>query len=85
EWSAAPGAADGDAQGAARPAFALEGGPGAVLRDTLALTNRGDRPRTVALRPADLHNGDGGALAVRPPGRSTGLGTWVALASERVT
>ncbi|WP_435243500.1 COG1470 family protein [Streptomyces cucumeris] len=50
-WSAAPAPGGGRAPGAGdRAYFYLEGGPGAVLRDTLAVTNEGTRPRTVRLR-----------------------------------
>ncbi|MFF5533924.1 hypothetical protein ACFY71_15765 [Streptomyces cinerochromogenes] len=42
-WSLAP-------SGDARPAFYAEGGPGAVLEDTVAVTNRGRTPVTVRLR-----------------------------------
>ncbi|MFF7533072.1 COG1470 family protein [Streptomyces bobili] len=46
-WSAAPA-------GQGRPSFYAEGPPGAVLRDTLAVTNRGTRPLTVRLRATGL-------------------------------
>ncbi|MFF8319301.1 COG1470 family protein [Streptomyces bobili] len=46
-WSAAPA-------GQGRPSFYAEGAPGAVLRDTLAVTNRGTRPLTVRLRATGL-------------------------------
>ncbi|UFR04099.1 hypothetical protein KBP30_24305 [Streptomyces sp. Go40/10] len=42
-WSLAP-------SGDGRPAFYAEGGPGAVLEDTVAVTNRGRSPVTVRLR-----------------------------------
>ncbi|OQR59390.1 hypothetical protein B6E66_35625 [Streptomyces maremycinicus] len=42
-WSVAP-------SGGGRPSFYAEGVPGAVLRDTLAVTNRGTAPLTVRLR-----------------------------------
>ncbi|WP_406008550.1 hypothetical protein OG440_22280 [Streptomyces sp. NBC_00637] len=42
-WSVAP-------SGGGRPSFYAEGTPGAVLQDTLAVTNRGTEPLTVRLR-----------------------------------
>ncbi|WP_078894039.1 hypothetical protein [Streptomyces sp. NRRL S-1022] len=42
-WSLAPA-------GGGRPAFYAEGAPGAVLQDTVAVTNRGRTPLTVRLR-----------------------------------
>ncbi|MEV0640043.1 hypothetical protein AB0I77_34900 [Streptomyces sp. NPDC050619] len=41
-WSLAP-------SGGGRPSFYVEGAPGAVLQDTVSVTNRGDRPITVRL------------------------------------
>ncbi|MFJ8113464.1 hypothetical protein [Streptomyces sp. NPDC096132] len=46
-WSAAP-------SGGGRPSFYAEGAPGAVLQDTVAVTNRGTRPLTVRLRGTGL-------------------------------
>ncbi|GAA2059632.1 hypothetical protein GCM10009801_00480 [Streptomyces albiaxialis] len=50
-WSAAPAPPSGGsgAEGA-RSFFYLEGSPGTVLKDTLALTNEGDGPRTFTVR-----------------------------------
>ncbi|MGW1956349.1 hypothetical protein ACWCPI_26980 [Streptomyces sp. NPDC001920] len=42
-WSVTP-------SGGGRPAFHAEGEPGAVLRDTVSVTNRGDEAVTVRLR-----------------------------------
>ncbi|EGX54794.1 hypothetical protein SZN_36132 [Streptomyces zinciresistens K42] len=61
-WSAAPA-------GGGRPSFYAEGGPGTVLRDTVAVTNRGAKALTVRLR------GTGAPLAfardaVRVPART---------------
>lgn len=42
-WSAAP-------SGGGRPSFYAEGAPGAVLQDTVSVTNRGAQPLTVRLR-----------------------------------
>lgn len=44
-WSAAP-------SGGGRPCFSAEGVPGAVLQDTVAVTNPGTRPLTVRLHAA---------------------------------
>ncbi|MET7615775.1 hypothetical protein [Streptomyces sp. NPDC005408] len=71
--------------GGARPYVYLEGAPGTVLEDTLSVTNPGAKPLTVRLRPADAYNTVTGALAVRGAHKSKGAGTWIMLASERVT
>ncbi|MGP3922236.1 COG1470 family protein [Streptomyces sp. 8N616] len=84
-WSAAPAPGGGSRPSAGgRAYFYLEGRPGSVLEDTVAVTNPGDRPRTVELRGADAYNTHAGAFAVRETGRSTGVGAWVALASTQV-
>ncbi|MFI0821737.1 hypothetical protein ACH4TX_39660 [Streptomyces sp. NPDC021098] len=50
-WSAAPAPGAGSAPDAAdRPYFYLEGRPGTVLQDRLAVTNRDKRSRTLRLR-----------------------------------
>ncbi|UGY91789.1 WxL protein peptidoglycan domain-containing protein [Streptomyces gobiensis] len=82
-WSAAPVAGGGTS--ADRPYFYLEAGPGTVLEDTVAITNRGKRARTYELRGADAYNERGGGFAVREDGESRGTGAWIALAKERVT
>ncbi|MFJ4522822.1 hypothetical protein ACIP4Y_18025 [Streptomyces sp. NPDC088810] len=60
-WSLAP-------LGGGRPAFCAEGAPGAVLQDTVAVTNRGRTPLTVRLRgtgvPAALARAARAALTV---------------------
>ncbi|MFI1924905.1 MULTISPECIES: hypothetical protein [unclassified Streptomyces] len=55
-WSVAP-------SGGGRPSFYAEGTPGAVLRDTLSVTNRGTGPLTVRLRAT----GDGLRVAFAEP------------------
>lgn len=70
-----------------RPYFYLAAAPGTVVRDTVTVANRTDRPRTFRLYAADAHNTarDGG-FAVRgldEPRRATAA--WTALARERVT
>ncbi|MDI3390441.1 hypothetical protein QIS99_30245 [Streptomyces sp. B-S-A8] len=80
DWSLAPaGGADG------RPYFYLEGAPGAVLKDTVTVTNPGDAPRTVELRGADAGNGADGAFAVEDDGKSKDGGAWIRLAERKVT
>ncbi|QES48580.1 hypothetical protein DEJ50_12845 [Streptomyces venezuelae] len=69
-WTAEPAARPGAP--AARPFFYLEGTPGTVLEDRLALANPTDRERTVTLRGADAYNTADGALAVRPADRPAG-------------
>ncbi|SES21568.1 hypothetical protein SAMN05421870_11243 [Streptomyces qinglanensis] len=60
QWSAAPAPPRGAPRSEARAFFYLEGAPGTVLRDSVALTNDGDAPRTFRLRGADVPGGDGG-------------------------
>ncbi|MEU7244695.1 COG1470 family protein [Streptomyces sparsogenes] len=80
DWTARPAAGGADGPGAdGRPYFYLEGGPGSALRDRLSIVNRGDRPRTVRLRPAAPSTGPDAPSAAR------GSGAWIALATERVT
>lgn len=69
-WSVAPSAGSGPrpARDGGRPYFYAEGDPGAVLQDTVSVTNRGERPRTVTLR------------GVGPDG----TGTWLAFAKREV-
>ncbi|WP_185922086.1 hypothetical protein, partial [Streptomyces sp. WAC06614] len=77
-WTAEPAAGGATAaRGGARSYFYLQGGPGSVLEDRLALTNPTDQEHTLTLRGADAYNAADGAFAVRPPGRSTGAGAWV--------
>ncbi|MEU7489384.1 hypothetical protein [Streptomyces sp. NPDC042319] len=57
----------------ARPYFYLEGGPGSVLTDRLALTNRDDRARTFTVRPTDSGTG-----------RGPGSGDWIVTAERTV-
>ncbi|MFD0418264.1 hypothetical protein [Streptomyces sp. NPDC127108] len=70
-WSVAPSAGGGarSARQDGRPCFYAEGAPGAVLHDTLSVTNPGAAPRTVTLRGAG-------------PG---GTGKWLAFAKREVT
>ncbi|NUK58206.1 COG1470 family protein [Streptomyces lunaelactis] len=78
-WTAEPVAGGG------RPYIYMEGVPGTVLEDKLSVTNRGARPLTVQLRAADAYNTEGGALAVRGARGSKTAGTWITLATARVT
>lgn len=70
-WSVAPSAGAGSrsARDGGRPYFYAEGDPGAVLQDTVSVTNPGDRPRTVTLRGAG----------------PAGTGKWLAFAKREVT
>jgi hypothetical protein len=77
-WTVEPG-------GGGRPYVYLEGVPGAVLEDKLSVTNPGAKPLTVRLRPADAYNTSSGSFAVRGARQSKGAGTWITLASDRVT
>uniref|UniRef100_A0AAU2JN78 DUF916 domain-containing protein n=1 Tax=Streptomyces sp. NBC_00049 TaxID=2903617 RepID=A0AAU2JN78_9ACTN len=77
-WTAEPAAGTAAARpGGVRPYFYLEGTPGTVLEDRLALANTTDQERTVTLRGADAYNTADGAFAVRPPQGSTGAGSWI--------
>ncbi|UNZ18996.1 hypothetical protein HC362_20045 [Streptomyces sp. 891-h] len=88
DWTAAPAPPARTRPGAdgtkARSFFYLEGEPGTVLHDSLALTNKGDEPRTFRLRGADAYNAGGGRFAVRKEGDSRGAGAWTALARKTV-
>ncbi|MDG4864921.1 hypothetical protein P8605_42910 [Streptomyces sp. T-3] len=85
-WSVAPSSgggtrpADGD-----RPYFYLEGAPGVVLQDTVAVTNPGDKPLTVELRGTDADNAPDGSASVRAKEKSADSGTWLRLKKERIT
>ncbi|MDQ0961359.1 hypothetical protein QFZ66_005237 [Streptomyces sp. B4I13] len=65
DWSAAP-------SGGGRPSFYCEGVPGAVLQDTVAVTNRGAEPLTVRLRAAGagLRVAFAGPAALAVPART---------------
>ncbi|MFJ7208750.1 hypothetical protein ACIQWR_35125 [Streptomyces sp. NPDC098789] len=82
-WSAEPAAGSTARPGGARPYFYLEGTPGTVLEDRLALANPTDREHVVTLRGADAYNTGAGALAVRPAARSTGAGSWIGFGAAR--
>ncbi|MBW5487164.1 COG1470 family protein, partial [Streptomyces bambusae] len=73
-WTAEPAAGAAARPSGPRPYFYLQGGPGSVLEDRIALANPTDRERTLTLRGADAYNTADGALAVRPADRSTGAG-----------
>ncbi|GAA2618775.1 hypothetical protein GCM10009863_35900 [Streptomyces axinellae] len=83
-WTAVPLPPEGAPGRDARTYFYLEGAPGTVLKDTLALTNDSGRTRTFRLRGADAYNERGGGFAVRGEGRSEGPGTWLAPARDTV-
>ncbi|MFE9333475.1 hypothetical protein [Streptomyces sp. NPDC006925] len=87
-WSAAPAPPQGAPRAQARTFFYLEGAPGAVLRDSVALTNDGDAPRTLRLRGADAPGGDGGGRSAERdadgPDRGRDPGAWIAPARDTV-
>ncbi|MFH8288954.1 hypothetical protein [Streptomyces sp. NPDC018059] len=73
-WSVAPSTGSGTRPAKdGRPAFYAEGAPGAVLQDTVAVTNPGPKPRTVSLRGAD---------AGADNGKDTGA--WIRFAQRQV-
>ncbi|MFG3286399.1 hypothetical protein [Streptomyces sp. NPDC048111] len=77
EWTAAPASGSGSA--GARPCFYLEGAPGAVLQDTLALSNPSDAPLTLTLRAAAARNAADGNIAA-----DDSPDPWIALAASEV-
>ncbi|MFK4066214.1 hypothetical protein [Streptomyces sp. NPDC029674] len=86
DWSVAPSAGAGKRPAKdGRPAFYAEGAPGAVLQDTLSVTNPGPKPRTVSLRGADARNTGSGAFSVTPAkGSPKGTGAWITFAKRQV-
>ncbi|WUN28822.1 DUF916 domain-containing protein [Streptomyces sp. NBC_00316] len=88
DWTARPaagGAGTGTGKDDGRPYFYLEGAPGTVLQDRLAVTNPGRTPVTVRLRGADAYNAEDGDFALRGSENSTGTGAWLRLAADTVT
>ncbi|WP_206296188.1 hypothetical protein, partial [Streptomyces sp. SID10115] len=85
-WSAAPSSGGGTRPAKdGRPSFYAEGTPGAVLQDTLSVTNPGPKPRTVTLRGADARNTGSGALSVTPAkGTPKDTGAWISFAKRQV-
>ncbi|MDQ8707435.1 hypothetical protein RCO28_33950 [Streptomyces sp. LHD-70] len=81
DWSLAPARSAGDG----RSSFYLEGAPGAVLQDTVTVTNPGDSARTVELRGADADNAADGSFAIEADGASRDGGAWIRLAERKVT
>lgn len=80
-WSAAPAPGGGTRPtGDGRPYFYLEGAPGSVLEDKVALTNPTGRPLTLRLRGAAAENTATGAVTVRPD-----ADPWIALAAAEVS
>ncbi|MEV0280940.1 hypothetical protein AB0I22_31760 [Streptomyces sp. NPDC050610] len=80
-WSAAPAPGGAGAGSSGRPYFYLEGAPGTVLTDKIAITNPGAAPRTVRLRGTDA---DGAGSAGRTGGAGHDAGAWLSLASKTV-
>ncbi|MET9534579.1 hypothetical protein ABZY02_29095 [Streptomyces sp. NPDC006649] len=79
-WTAAPASGGGSRPSAdGRPYFYLEGAPGTVLEDTLALTNPGKKSVTVRLRGAEAENTASGGSALR-----TTDTTWITPAARTV-
>ncbi|WP_328377279.1 DUF916 domain-containing protein [Streptomyces sp. NBC_00440] len=79
-WTAAPASGAGTRPSAdGRPYFYLEGAPGTVLEDTLALTNPGKKAVTVRLRGAEAYNTASGGSALRATDHS-----WITPAARTV-
>ncbi|WP_187369987.1 hypothetical protein [Streptomyces boluensis] len=86
DWSLAPVAGGGSRPAEdGRPYFYLEGAPGAVLEDTVAVTNPGAEPRTVELRGADADNEADGAFALKDGAAAKDGGAWVRPAKRKIT
>ncbi|SDL19159.1 WxL protein peptidoglycan domain-containing protein [Streptomyces indicus] len=87
-WSVAPSSGSGTRPAEdGRPYFYMEGAPGAVLEDTVAVTNPGDKPATVKLRAAEAYNRADGSFAVRDSrgeARPHGAGGWLSFADDEV-
>ncbi|WP_335938407.1 COG1470 family protein [Streptomyces sp. PTD5-9] len=85
-WTARP-VASGSGKDGDRPYFYLEGPPGAVLQDRLAVTNPGAAPVTVRLRggDADRAEGDGRPERGGAAAPGNGAGAWLRTAAARVT
>ncbi|MFH8609563.1 hypothetical protein ACH4D5_19010 [Streptomyces sp. NPDC018029] len=86
DWSVAPSAGAGTRPAKdGRPSFYAEGAPGAVLQDTLSVTNPGPKPRTISLRGADVRNTGSGAFSVTPAKeRPRKTGAWITFAKRQV-
>ncbi|MGW2863702.1 COG1470 family protein [Streptomyces sp. NPDC001205] len=81
DWTAAPAPGGGTRPSAdGRPYFYLEGAPGTVLEDKVALSNPSGHPLTVTLRGAAARNAADGAFAVRRE-----PDPWIALAAPEVS
>ncbi|WP_190329349.1 hypothetical protein [Streptomyces venezuelae] len=85
-WSVAPSSGGGTRPAKdGRPSFYAEGTPGAVLQDTLSVTNPGPKPRTITLRGADARNTGSGAFSVTPAkGTPKDTGAWISFAKRQV-
>ncbi|MFI6940191.1 WxL protein peptidoglycan domain-containing protein [Streptomyces sp. NPDC050418] len=86
-WSVAPSSGSGARPAEdGRPYFYMEGAPGAVLEDTVTVTNPGDAPATVRLRAAEAYNRADGSFDVRDSrgGRPSGAGGWLSFADDKV-
>ncbi len=88
QWSAAPTPPRGAPRSEARAFFYLEGAPGTVLRDSVALTNDGDAPRIFRLRGAEVPGEDGGGHSAERDEDGTDRdrepGAWIAPARDTV-
>ncbi|MFI8104187.1 hypothetical protein [Streptomyces sp. NPDC086023] len=84
-WTARPAAGPATDGAEVRPYFYLEGVPGTVLEDRLALDNPTGETRTLTLRGADAYNAEGGALAVRPARETRAAGSWVSFGAAPAT
>lgn len=82
-WSVAPAPA---ADGSRRANFDYQADPGATLEDAFTVRNNGATPLTLNVYAADAFTTREGNIDLFPAGKkSVDSGTWVALASSRVT
>ncbi|GAA3256658.1 WxL protein peptidoglycan domain-containing protein [Dactylosporangium siamense] len=83
-WSIAPAGAQGGPDG--RSAFAYEGDPGQVLKDTVAVTNFSSGPVTLKVYASDAVNTPtGGFDLLAADKKPNDVGAWIALAQRDVT
>ncbi len=86
-WSIVPSSGSGSRPAQdGRPYFYMEGAPGAVLEDTVTVTNPGSEPTTVRLRAAEAYNREDGSFAVRDTKgkKPQDAGSWLRLADDVV-
>lgn len=75
-----------NAIGAGRPNFGYRADPGATVRDSLDVTNRGGEALTLKVYAADAFTPQGGGIdLLRSDQKSVDAGTWITLSSDAIT